>query len=124
MSPCTRTVLRTPAQVRAVAVAARQRKERARQTALKAAMVARGLCRQCGKKRGQSASVSRCQRCLDKDKKAQRKKTKAQPYREGGPGRKPLSLLTPAMRQEFDAQRHDLNTAMWEAVNGPTPKAD
>lgn len=59
-------------------------------TSTKADMVARGLCRQCGKKRGTSTSTSRCARCLKKNREQERKANGSRPYRRGGPGRPPL----------------------------------
>lgn len=82
---------RTAAQRRAVIIKARKDKALAQERARKADLVARGLCRQCGKRRGLGSSPSRCKRCLGKDRTRQRATQQTKPWRPGGPGRRPVS---------------------------------
>ena len=56
----------------------------------KAMMVARGLCRQCGARRGKCPSASRCAKCVEKNRKQQRRRSKGQAHQAGGPGRPPI----------------------------------
>lgn len=67
-------------------------KERIRHRLLKADLIKRGLCRQCGKRRGKSPSASRCVRCLKRARAASQEATQSQPYQSGKPGRPPMDV--------------------------------
>jgi hypothetical protein len=56
----------------------------------KAQLVARGLCRQCGARRGKCPSKSRCAKCVEKNRRQQRRAAKGQAYQPGRPGRPPI----------------------------------
>lgn len=60
------------------------------EAARKAEQAARGLCRQCGARRGKCPSKSRCARCLERNRALERRRKHNDAHTPGGPGRPPL----------------------------------
>lgn len=87
----------------------------------KADLVARGLCRQCGERRGRSPSVSRCRRCYLLARETSRAASGSKPWHPGKHGgRAPLDARE-QMKRLRQLQRGQLREAE-EALRQPLPR--